>query len=33
MEAEKMAACAATQEALWLLRLLKEFGYQFTNYP
>ena len=26
-----MAACAATQEALWLSRLLKEFGCQFTK--
>ena len=31
MEAENMAACAATQEALWLFRLLKEFGCQFTK--
>jgi hypothetical protein len=31
MEAENMAACAATQEALWLSRLLKEFGCQFTK--
>ena len=31
MEAENMAACAATQEALWLSRLLKEFGCQFSN--
>ena len=31
MEVENMAACAATQEALWLLRLLKEFGCQFTE--
>jgi len=30
MEAENVAACAATQESLWLLRLLKEFGCQFT---
>ena len=26
MEAEYMVACAATQEAIWLMRLLKEFG-------
>ena len=26
-----MAACAATQEALWLSRLLKEFGRQFSK--
>jgi len=26
-----MEACAATQEALWLLRLLKELGCQFTE--
>jgi len=30
-EAENMAACAATQEAHRLARLLKEFGWQFTK--
>ena len=31
MEAEYMAACAATQEAIWLRRLLQEFGCLFTR--
>jgi hypothetical protein len=31
MEAEYMAACAATQEAIWLMRLLKEFGCIFNK--
>ena len=31
MEAEYMAACAASQEAIWLIRLLKEFGCLFTK--
>ena len=31
MEAEYMAACAASQEAIWLVRLLKEFGCLFTK--
>jgi len=31
MEAEYMATCAATQEAIWLLRLLQEFGCLFTK--
>ena len=31
MEAEYMAACAASQEAIWLRRLLKEFGSLFTE--
>jgi len=31
MEAENMSACAATQEALWLSRLLKEFGCKFSG--
>jgi len=31
MEAENMAACAATQEALWLSTLLKAFGCQFSK--
>ena len=26
-----MAACAATQEAIWLMRLLKEFGCIFNK--
>ena len=30
MESEFMAACAAAQESLWLLQLLKEFGTLFT---
>jgi len=30
-EAENIAACVATQEALWLSRLLKEFGCQFSK--
>ena len=28
-ESEDMAACASTQEALWLIQLLKEFNRQF----
>jgi len=31
MEAENMSACAASQEALWLLRLLQEFGCKFSG--
>ena len=31
MEAEYMAACAAAQEAIWLIKLLKEFGCIFTK--
>jgi len=31
MEAENMSACAVTQEALWLSRLLKEFGCKFSG--
>jgi hypothetical protein len=31
MEAEYMAACATAQEAIWLKRLLKEFGCIFTQ--
>ena len=31
MEAEYMAACAASQEAIWLGRLLREFGCLFSN--
>ena len=31
MEAEYMAACATAQEAIWLRRLLKEFGCLFTQ--
>ena len=31
MEAEYMAACAASQEAIWLRRLLREFGSLFTR--
>ena len=31
MEAEYMAACAATQEAIWLLRVLRELGCVFTK--
>ena len=31
MEAEYMAACAATQEAIWLLRVLRELGCVFTR--
>ena len=31
MEAEYMAACAATQEAIWLIRILREFGCIFTK--
>jgi len=31
MEAEYMAACAASQEAIWLRRLIKEFGSLFTK--
>ena len=31
MEAEYMAACAASQEAIWLGRLLREFGCLFTR--
>ena len=31
MEAEYMAACAASQEAIWLGRLLKEFGCLFSK--
>jgi len=31
MEAVYMAACAASQEAIWLVRLLKEFGCLFTK--
>jgi len=30
-EAENIAVCAPTQEALWLSRLLKEFGCQFSK--
>jgi hypothetical protein len=31
MEAEYMAACAAAQEAIWLIKVLKEFGCIFTK--
>jgi len=31
MKAENMTACAATQEGLWLQRLLKEFGCKFSG--
>ena len=31
MEAEYMAACAASQEAIWLRRLLRELGGLFTK--
>ena len=31
MKAEYMAACAAAQEAIWLIKLLKEFGCLFTK--
>jgi len=31
MEAEYMAACAASQEAIWLGRLLREFGCLFSK--
>jgi len=31
MEAEYMAACAAAQEAIWFIKLLKEFGCIFTK--
>ena len=30
MESEFMAACAAAQESVWLIQLLKEFGCQFS---
>ena len=31
MESEFMAACTATQESIWLLQLLKEFGCFFSD--
>ena len=31
MEAEYMALCATTQEAIWLILLLKDLGYKQTN--
>ena len=31
MEAEFMAACAASQECVWLIQILKEFGAYFTS--
>ena len=31
MEAEYMAACAATQESLWLAMLLEQMGIEFSK--